>query len=89
MKGLWNCIQHETKDDHMKDILPRCNVCFIQILIESSNICNWNKMHLGKKSIASIFSIIIYSIICSSSTAAAQTVHNIVGGNLIKIVAVF
>ena len=52
-------------DDYAKDggeeLLPRCTAFFNRIPTESLWIRNSNAMHLGKKFLAAIFSVIVYS----------------------------
>ena len=45
-----------------RNFLPRCTAFFNRIAIESLRIRNWNAMHLGKKFLATIFSVIFYCI---------------------------
>ena len=51
-------------DDYAKDggeeLLPRCNVFLLQILNNSIGIRLKNAVHLGKKLLAAIFSVILY-----------------------------
>ena len=52
-------------DDYAKDggeeLLPRCITFFNRIPTELLRIRNMNAMHLGKKFLAAIFSVIVYS----------------------------
>ena len=44
-----------------RNFLPRCNAFFNRIPIELLRILNSNAKHLGKKFLAAIFCVIVYS----------------------------
>ena len=45
----------------VRNFLPRCLAFFNRIPTESLKICHLNAMHLGKKFLATIFSVILYA----------------------------
>ena len=60
-----------------RNFLPRCTALFNRIPIESLRILNSNAMHLGKKFLAAIFSVIVYCLMCIKKRLAwTKTVNN-------------
>ena len=64
MSVPWECFQYTiTLKMAAKNFLPRCIAFYNRIPIDSLAIPNSNAMHLGKKFLAAIFSVIVYSSI--------------------------
>ena len=51
----------------VRKFLPRCTAFFNRIPVEPVRIRNLNAMHLGKKFLAAIFSVIVYGrpVVCA------------------------